>query len=110
MAVLRDRIWELRKEVQVNEYGDEKAVFHKERPMWSNVRIVFSQNEDGLQNRQGLSHREGTIITRTPFNHRFFEYQGEVFYLLVRNPQVVRQYGYKFRRVKDGDYETAVPM
>ena len=60
---------------------------------------VFSQNEDGLQNRQGLSHLEGTLYSRDAITTEYFKYDGNIYHIMVRNPQS-KHYLYKFRGVK----------
>ena len=93
--VLRDKVIILDRVETIDEYGGSQIQFIPKKHIYANVRIFFSQNEDGLQNRQGLSHLEGTLYTG------YFEYDGEVFHILNRNPQS-KKYLYKFRGVKRG--------
>lgn len=99
MTVLRDRITLLNREATTNEYGDSKPTYTPVDEIWANVRVVLSQNEDGLQNRQNLSHYDGTVICFKPIN-KYFSYQGQIYSILVRNPQAKGKYAYKFRMVK----------
>ena len=54
--VLRDKVIILNRQEVVDEYGGSEIQFVPQKTIYANVRIFFSQNEDGLQNRQGLSH------------------------------------------------------
>lgn len=97
--VLRDRVTVLdRREVR-DAYGGSDIMFVPLHHIYANVRIFFSQNEDGLQNRQGLSHLEGTLYSRDAIPTGYFEYDGNIYHIMVRNPQS-KQYLYKFRGVR----------
>lgn len=99
--VLRDTIYVLERTVSKDEYGGNEIVFTPIQKVLANVRIFFSQNEDGLQNRQGLPHLEGSLITRDKLQTKYFEYEGDKFQIMVRNPQS-KQFAYKFREIKHG--------
>ena len=99
--VLRDKVIILNRVETVDEYGGSQIQFVPVKHIYANVRIFFSQNEDGLQNRQGLSHLEGSLYSRDAIPTGYFEYDGEIFRTLVRNPQS-KHYLYKFRGVKNG--------
>lgn len=97
--ILRDKVIILTRRETVDDYGGSQIQFVPKKAIYANVRLFFSQNEDGLQNRQGLSHLEGTLCTRDAIDTGYFEYDGNVYHILVRNPQS-KQYLYKFRGVK----------
>lgn len=99
--VLRDKVTILNRVETVDEYGGSQIQFVPVKHIYANVRIFFSQNEDGLQNRQGLSHLEGSLCSMDAIPTGYFEYDGNIFHILVRNPQS-KKYLYKFRGVKDG--------
>lgn len=99
--VLRDLVTIVNPKEVFDEYGGSKVTYEPVRNVWCNVRIVFSKNEDGLQNRQGLSHFEGTLISRDTFETDYFTYNNKIYHILVRNPQA-KQQAYKFREVKNG--------
>jgi len=99
--VLRDKVIIVSREEVIDEYGGSQIQFIPKKHIYANVRIFFSQNEDGLQNRQGLSHLEGTLYTRDKIDTNYFAYDGNIYHILVRNPQS-KQYLYKFRGVKHG--------
>lgn len=99
--VLRDTIYILERKVNKDELGGSEVVFIPIQKVLANVRIFFSQNEDGLQNRQGLPHLEGSLITRDKLTTKYFEYDGHYYQIMVRNPQA-KQYVYKFREVRHG--------
>ena len=99
--VLRDLVTIVNPEETFDEYGGSSVEYRAIRNVWCNVRIIFSKNEDGLQNRQGLSHFEGTLISRDTFETDYFIYNEKVYHILVRNPQS-KQQAYKFREVKNG--------
>lgn len=97
--VCRDVITVLTRAEVVDEYGGSSIQFIPKRKIYANVRIFFSQNEDGLQNRQGLAHLEGSLYTRDKIDTDYFEYDGKIYHLTVRNPQA-KYYLYKFRGVR----------
>lgn len=97
--VLRDKLTILQRQEVVDDFGGSEIQYIPVKSIYANVRIFFSQNEDGLQNRQGLSHLEGTLYTRDEITTRYFEYNGDVYHIMVRNPQS-KQYLYKFRGVR----------
>ena len=99
--VLRDKVIILDRVETIDEYGGSQIQYIPKKHIYANVRIFFSQNEDGLQNRQGLSHLEGTLYSRDAIPTGYFEYDGEVYHILNRNPQS-KKYLYKFRGVKRG--------
>lgn len=99
--VLRDLVTVVNPVETFDEYGGSTVEYQHIRDVWCNVRIVFSKNEDGLQNRQGLSHFEGTLISRDTFETDYFTYNNKIYHILVRNPQA-KQQAYKFREVKNG--------
>ena len=97
--VCRDRVTILNRVETVDEYGGSEIQFVPMKQIYANVRIFFSQNEDGLQNRQGLSHLEGTLYSRDAINTGYFMYDGNIYHIMVRNPQS-KHYLYKFRGVR----------
>lgn len=97
--VLRDKVIVLQQENTMDDYGGSHMVYTPVKHIYANVRIFFSQNEDGLQNRQGLSHLEGTMYTRDSIDTGYFEYEGHIYHIMVRNTQS-KQYVYKFREVR----------
>ena len=97
--VLRDKVIIVTREEVVDEYGGSEIQFVPQKTIYANVRIFFSQNEDGLQNRQGLSHLEGTLYSRDAINTGYFMYDNNIYHIMVRNPQS-KQYLYKFRGVR----------
>lgn len=99
--VLRDLVTIVNPIETFDEYGGSFVNYIPIRNVWCNVRIIFSKNEDGLQNRQGLSHFEGTLISRDYFETDYFIYNNKIYHILVRNPQA-KQQAYKFREVKNG--------
>ena len=99
--VLRDLVHVVTPVEVFDEYGGSSVTYRTVQKVYCNVRIVFSKNEDGLQNRQGLSHFEGTLITRDDFKTDYFIYDGKIYHILIRNPQA-KQYAYKFREVRNG--------
>lgn len=99
--VLRDVVYPCIKEEVPDEFGGSKVTFVRQAPILCNVRIFFSQNEDGLQNRQGLPHLEGSLITRHKLPTKYIEYDGHYYQIMVKNPQA-KQGAYKFREVKNG--------
>ena len=99
--VLRDLVTVVDPIEVFDEYGGSQVDYKPVQEVYCNVRIVFSKNEDGLQNRQGLSHFEGTLITRDDFITDYFTYDGKIYHILIRNPQS-KQYAYKFREVRNG--------
>lgn len=99
--VLRDLVTVVDPVEVFDEYGGSQVDYKPVQEVYCNVRIVFSKNEDGLQNRQGLSHFEGTLITRDDFITDYFTYDGKIYHILIRNPQA-KQYAYKFREVRHG--------
>lgn len=97
--VLRDRITILKQVEVQDDYGGSQMNYVPVKRIYANVRIFFSQNEDGLQNRQGLSHLEGTLYTRDRIDTGYFEYDGNIYHIMVKNPQS-KQHLYKFRQVR----------
>lgn len=97
--VLRDKVIILDRQEVRDAYGGSDITFVPVKHIYANVRIFFSQNEDGLQNRQGLSHLEGTLYSRDAIPTGYFEYDGNIYHIMVRNPQS-KQYLYKFRGVR----------
>ena len=97
--VCRDRVIILNRVETVDEYGGSDIQFVPIKQIYANVRIFFSQNEDGLQNRQGLSHLEGTLYSRDSIDTGYFMYDDNIYHIMVRNPQS-KQYLYKFRGVR----------
>lgn len=97
--VLRDKVIVLNRQEVVDEYGGSDIQFIPTKTIYANVRIFFSQNEDGLQNRQGLSHLEGTLYSRDSIDTGYFMYDDNIYHIMVRNPQS-KHYLYKFRGVK----------
>ena len=97
--VLRDKVIIVTREEVVDEYGGSEIQFVPQKTIYANVRIFFSQNEDGLQNRQGLSHLEGTLYSRDAINTGYFMYDNNIYHIMVRNPQS-KHYLYKFRGVR----------
>lgn len=97
--VLRDKVIVVTREEVVDEYGGSEIQFVPQKTIYANVRIFFSQNEDGLQNRQGLSHLEGTLYSRDAINTGYFMYDNNIYHIMVRNPQS-KHYLYKFRGVR----------
>ena len=97
--VLRDKVIILDRVETTDEYGGSQIQFIPKKHIYANVRIFFSQNEDGLQNRQGLSHLEGTLYTRDRIDTGYFEYDGNIYHIMVKNPQS-KQHLYKFRQVR----------
>ena len=81
--VCRDKVIVLNRVEVKDDFGGSNITFVPVKTIYANVRIFFSQNEDGLQNRQGLSHVE----------------DGNIYHIMVRNPQS-KHYLYKFRGVK----------
>ena len=66
--VCRDKVIVLNRVEVKDDFGGSKITFVPTKTIYANVRIFFSQNEDGLQNRQGLSHLEGSLILKTIAN------------------------------------------
>lgn len=99
--VLRDTVYVCNRVEEFDSYGGSKVVFNRIKPIKCNVRLFFSQNEDGLQNRQGLPHLEGSLVSRDIFPTDYFEYDGHFYNILIRNPQA-KQQAYKFREVRNG--------
>lgn len=99
--VLRDLVTVVEPIETLDEYGGSEVEYRPVQRVYCNVRIVFSKNEDGLQNRQGLSHYEGTLITRDSFITDYFKYDGRLYRIQIRNPQA-KQQAYKFREVRNG--------
>lgn len=97
--VCRDKVTILNRVEVKDDFGGSKITFVPTKTIYANVRIFFSQNEDGLQNRQGLSHLEGTLYSRDAINTEYFKYEGNIYHIMVRNPQS-KHYLYKFRGVK----------
>lgn len=97
--VCRDKVIILNRVETVDEYGGSDIQFVPMKHIYANVRIFFSQNEDGLQNRQGLSHLEGTLYSRDAIPTGYFMYDGNIYHIMVRNPQS-KNYLYKFRGVR----------
>ena len=97
--VLRDKVIILDRVETIDEYGGSQIQFIPKKHIYANVRIFFSQNEDGLQNRQGLSHLEGTLYSRDRVDTGYFEYDGNIYHIMVKNPQS-KQHLYKFRQVR----------
>lgn len=99
--VLRDLVTIVQPNEVEDDFGGSTVDYIPIRKVWCNVRIIFSKNEDGLQNRQGLSHYEGTLISRDKFDTEYFMYDGRLYHILIRNPQA-KQQAYKFREVRNG--------
>lgn len=97
--VCRDKVTVVQRVEVRDEYGGSDIKFVPVKTIYANVRIFFSQNEDGLQNRQGLSHLEGTLYSRDAIHTNYFSYDGAIYHIMVRNPQS-KHYLYKFRGVK----------
>lgn len=98
--VLRDKVYICSYQEVQDEYGGSQVTFVRVKPIMCNVRIFFSQNEDGLQNRQGLPHLEGSLITRDEITTKYIEYDNHYYQIMVKNPQA-KQYAYKFREVRN---------
>ena len=96
--VLRDKVTIMNRVEVQDDYGGTKIDYVPIKTIYANVRLIFSQNEDGLQNRQGLSHLDGVLYSRDALTTKYFEYDGSIYRVIVRNPQS-KHYLYKFRGV-----------
>ena len=96
--VLRDKVIVMNRVEVQDDYGGTKIDYVPIKTIYANVRLIFSQNEDGLQNRQGLSHLDGVLYSRDALTTKYFEYDGNIYHVIVRNPQS-KHYLYKFRGV-----------
>ena len=95
--VCRDKVVILNRVEVKDDFGGSDITFVPVKTI-PNMKF-FSQNEDGLQNRQGLSHLEGTLYSRDAITTEYFKYDGNIYHIMVRNPQS-KHYLYKFRGVK----------
>lgn len=104
--VMRDLCNIVSKETVTDEYMGEQIKYKKLNSFYANVRIVFSNNEDGLTNRQGLHHLEGHLVTQKDLtNIQYISYDNHIFQIILKNPQAkLKLYKLREVRYKDGQF------
>lgn len=102
--IMRDRCWELEiKHEGLDEYLGEQITYKPTELFFANIRLLFSDNEDGVTNRQGLHHLEGYCVTKHRTDSKYILYDGHIFQIRFENPHT-KFHAYKIREVryKDG--------